>query len=207
MYAAKKGFVSLILEFTLLSGLVIVVPYVIYLDVMVLNNGVSEYSLTEILQQLFILSSAVLFFRAGMSCQRSRSFLFLISGFFACMFIRECDVYFDYIVHGFWVYPALAVAMGAIFYAVKNDRFIAESIRHYQHSRSYFFILIGLVLILVFSRIFGSGNLMWEAFMGSDYNLVFKNATQEGLELLGYSFVFYGALSGAKNLRDDYMCA
>lgn len=44
----------------------------------------------------------------------------------------------------------------------------------------------GLLIVLVFSRLFGM-NALWENLMLDGYNRVVKNMAEEGCELLGYS--------------------
>ncbi len=43
------------------------------------------------------------------------------------------------------------------------------------------------------SRTFGSGNLLWHAILEEDSSRA-KTVVQEGLELMGYAFIFYGSL-------------
>ena len=67
--------------------------------------------------------------------------------------------------------------------------FIGEAVE----SKHFVYISLGLILILIFSRTFGSGHL-WEHVMGDDYTMVYKTVIQEGIELLGYIFVLYGSI-------------
>ena len=55
------------------------------------------------------------------------------------------------------------------------------------------YIFIGLLIIIVFSRAFGTGSL-WHDIMGDDYDTLYKNIIQEGLELFGYGLVLYGSM-------------
>lgn len=206
MKTAYQSTMVIVLEFFVLFCLTVSVPYIVYYDVIILKNGASEHSLTEVLQQFAILVSACLFYWDGYSCPRSRGFLVLIGSFFFCMFIREGDIYFDKIAHGFWVYPAATVALISIAYAFKNSRHMPEAIHNYLHSRAYYFILVGLIIILAFSRVFGSGHLLWEEIMGSHYDAIYKATIQEGLELFGYMFVLYGSFFSLKDLRHDHDC-
>jgi hypothetical protein len=47
-------------------------------------------------------------------------------------------------------------------------------------------------LVLV-AGVFGNGSLLWSHVMNSDYEQIFKDALQEGLELFGYVFIAYGS--------------
>ena len=65
-------------------------------------------------------------------------------------------------------------------------------------TRAYFYLLVGLVIVLVFSRVFGSGNLLWDYVMAGAYTHGFKTTLQEGLELFGYVFIAVGAWVAVK---------
>ena len=92
----------------------------INIDYFFLENNLSERSLTELFQQLLLLACVVIFTWSAEKVEDSRTLYILIAGFFACMFLRELDYYFDMIVHGFWVYPTLLLAGLVISYAVKK---------------------------------------------------------------------------------------
>jgi hypothetical protein len=63
----------------------------------------------------------------------------------------------------------------------------------YLGSKSWIYVTIGLLIVLVLSRLFGSGWLIWNAVMGEGYRAEYKAIIQEGLELFGYIFIFYGS--------------
>ena len=63
----------------------------------------------------------------------------------------------------------------------------------YLDSKSWIYVTIGLLTVLVLSRLFGSGWLIWNAVMGEGYRAECKAIIQEGLELFGYIFIFYGS--------------
>ncbi len=124
---------------------------------------------------------------------QARGFMVLVAGLLSCMFIRELDYAFDQITHGFWFYPAMLMALGSILYAAINRDTISLPMVYFTGTRSYVFLAVGLLITLVFSRVFGSGNLVWKEALGSSYTAHFRSVIQEGLELFGYVFVFYGA--------------
>ena len=113
-------------------------------------------------------------------------------GFFATMLIRESDALFDKISHGFWVYPATIVAIYSMVYAKKCVGTVKKPMLTYVDSKNFIFINIGLIIVLIFSRLFGSGSL-WRNIMGADYSILYKSVIQEGIELLGYTLVLYGS--------------
>jgi hypothetical protein len=185
-------FRMLVLPFIIISLLSAGVITTINIDFFVLKNNLSEQSLTEFFQQLLLLVSAAIFIWSAGKRKESRTLFILIAGFFSCMFLRELDHYFDMIVHGFWLYPTVLLASLVITYAVKHSDNVVSSVREFSQTKAYFNILIGLVIIMIFSRLFGSGTL-WKEVMNDDYHHVYKTIIQEGLELFGYVFLFIGS--------------
>jgi hypothetical protein len=181
------------IEFVVLMGLMLLVPAFVGLDALVLHDGASEGSIVELSQEFLILLSAILCGIAAWSRPSSRGFLTLLSGLFGCMFIRECDAFFDRINHGFWVYPLSALAITTILITCVFSKNITRSITFHTGKRYFSYISTGLLLTVTFSRTFGSSHL-WRSVMGADYQQVYKSLIQEGLELLGYIHITYGTL-------------
>nr|WP_241902039.1 hypothetical protein [Vibrio lentus] len=117
----------------------------------------------------------------------------LVSAFFAVMFIREMDFWFDKITHGAWFVPAALVAGSAIFYAVKNGKRTIYQLTFILASPHMNLLLTGLMLLLVFSRLFGMGS-FWHNVMGDDYVRAVKNIAEEGTELLAYCLIAFASL-------------
>ena len=188
-----KTITKMILNLILQSFLVVIPVVIVSLDAEILIQGSSELSITEIAQELFILCSAVLFVLCAKLDVNSRGFFVLVAGLFATMFVRESDALLDNIQAGFWLYPALIVSLSAILYARKCVGTVKKPMLEQMESRHFLHISLGLILVLIFSRTFGSGHL-WRDIMGHDYSIVYKSVVQEGIELLGYIFVFYGSI-------------
>lgn len=185
-------------EFFLLALLSLVAPLCVYIDIVVLGHEVSldsEIWLTENTQEILILMAALTMAYAAWQRPGERGFLVLVAGFFGCMLIRELDVILDAVWHGFWFWPALLLAAGAIGYATTLGRgTVLEPMAEFFDTRAWSYVLFGLVVVLVFSRVFGSGSLLWSHVMSSHYEQIFKEALQEGLELFGYVFIAYGSV-------------
>lgn len=173
----------------------LVPPLTVYLDIAVFDNGLTEASFTEFGQTLALLAITLLYAQVAWKHEHKRGFYTLAGGFFACMLIREQDSYFDVIRHGAWIYPAVLVALSAMGYAVVACRdSILRPAADFVRGSAFVPAVFGLVVLLVFSRVFGSGNLIWEAVMGENYTHLYKTVVQEGLELLGYIFLLLSAL-------------
>jgi hypothetical protein len=182
-----------ILEFLLVAAMTAAAPLIVCIDSVVLRNGMSEYSITEISEDVLLLFSAGVFFIEARRQPESRGFLTLVGGFFLCMLIREMDFAFDAIRHGAWVFPALFTAAASLVYAGMHRDSVFAPMAAYVDTKSCIYISIGLLIVLVFSRLFGSGRLIWNAVMGANYRSDYKAIIQEGLELFGYVFITYGA--------------
>lgn len=113
------------------------------------------------------------------------------------MIIRENDNVLDIVFHGFWkvlVAIAFATVMTIVY---KNKGTVIKPLIDKASSRPFTFIMIGLIITLFFSRLFGTGGL-WDPaleLLATDAKTAtIKNIVQEGLELLGYSIIAYGSV-------------
>jgi hypothetical protein len=205
-------FKVLILPFIKISLLLVGVIAVIHIDVHYhhlimqpfLENRLLEswLPLTEIIQGLLLLASAAIFIWSAIKEEESRTLFILVSGFFGCLLLRELDYYFDMIVHGFWFYPAILLASSVIIYSMKYTTYLISSARSFSQTNAYFNILVGLVIVLVFSRLFGSGTL-WRDILNDDYITRYKDIIQEALESLGYMFLFIGSFHQFRSVKKN----
>ena len=163
----------------------------IYLDITVHKNIV-ENSFVEYGQELLLLLTTAIF--GSMAIKKRSGGLWLVTGFFGCALLREFDAFFDMIVHGAWKYFALVVIAFVFFKAWRlgKENTIA-TLAAFMKTRAFIFIFIGLLIVLVYSRLFGMGEL-WKAIMGIDFNRTVKNVVEEGSELWGYALVFWGTV-------------
>lgn len=174
------------------------------LDLRWLHNGVGETSITELLQEGVLLAIVIGLYWKGRALPEVRAFLWLLAGFFGCLLIRELDIFFDRIRHGFWVYPALLLAMMTLRHSWRQGwQTLLHGAARFVRHRSALFTLFGLLLVTVFSRMFGSGSLLWNEILGGEMAFEFKTPLQEGIELLGYIYVAYGILTQGGYLRQE----
>lgn len=195
-----KSFIPLkllfaIAEFFILAIFAILPAITIYIDIVILDNGVGEISITEISQETFLFISAMIFWYGAYKKPTMRGFLVLVAGFFTAMFIREMDAFLDEISHGFWFYLALPFSLFVIFYAYYFAK--GTTLKHlleFINTKPFFLLLCGLIILLILSRTFGSGGLLWDNLLPHEYSSLTKTAIQEALELFGYSFILYGSV-------------
>lgn len=189
-----------LLPLIVVGALSALIPVIMKTDILVLKNSMGETSITEFMQQFFLLAVVVSFYFNAKFDEKGRAFWVLVAGFFGCMFLRELDHYMDAISHGFWFYPTMALAIGTIAYAFKNGENMVSTAIEFKQGHAYLYIFIGLVIVLVFSRVFGTGSL-WEDLMADNYDRLYKTIIQESLELFGYFFIFIGACSKGWQLK------
>ena len=75
----------------------------------------------------------------------------------------------------------------------RNRATFQAGMERYLPRQSHAYILVGLVMVVAFSRMFGSGDFLQQV-MGDDYKLQYRTFIQEGLELAGYILLAWGAL-------------
>ncbi len=179
------GFTEFILAALIASSVV----GCIYFDVTVHQNIV-ENSFVEFSQEALLMAITAIFTMQAIA--KRQGGLWLVAGFFGCLFLRELDAFFDMIVHGAWKYFALVVIAFVFWQAwhLGKENTIA-SLATFMKTRAFIFIFIGLLIVLVYSRLFGMGEL-WHAIMGDNFNRTVKNVVEEGSELWGYALVFWG---------------
>jgi hypothetical protein len=168
------------------------VPVIVYLDTNVFAETMSEESLTESLHNGLLLVAIVAFLAGLRRNPDARGYLALATTLFGCMFLREYDMIMDAIWQGFWKVPAVAVLGVGITITLRNRGTVAVPFVQHMQSRQGTFVLVGVLLLVVFTRLFGTGAL-WEGVMGEDYSPAYKAAIQEGLELMSYLLIAYGS--------------
>ncbi len=186
----KQGIFYILIQ----AGVIILAAMIFRADILLFGFAVGEDSLTEVTQQTLLFLMACCFVYISIINPQQRHFHILLAGFFTCMLIRELDQFFDRTVqHSFWVYPALLVAFASIVYALKEKNAAVTALRAFINHKCFYGLCNALVIILFFSRLFGMED-MWQEIMAENYNRQLKKIIEEGVELLGYSLLFYSSL-------------
>ena len=181
--------------FILLCGLAsgVIILYLIFLWDIQINRGFGEVGLIELSQSVMLATTTGLYFLEAYRRPALRRAMVLVAGFFGCMLIREQDYFLDFIRHGFWVYPALALAFGCIAYACTDIRRTIAGLEHFVRWKHFPILLIGLVIVLAYSRLFGS-SYGWKLLLGKKFIYSMKAGVEESSELLGYLFILSSAV-------------
>ncbi len=186
-----------------LLALIMAAPVaLLYADIQWLGDSVGEWSLVELTQLGFLVATVLAFARVARARPDERGFAVLAAGFFASMLIRELDAVWDLLFRGLWSILVAGVAAGSLGYALRQRQSTLAAIARFLRSRASTVMTIGLVLLLIYSRLFGM-TALWEGLLADRYVRVVKNAAEECTELLGYTLVMASALTyAAQRLRE-----
>ncbi len=190
----RKQARALLIEGLALIVAVALVPVFVLLDVVVLGDGIKDAGLTETLQVVMIAVAAAMCAWGVRHLPEARGHLWMLSALFTWMFIRENDFFLDQIFHGLWVYPATVVLCGGAYVVWRNRATLLPGMLSHANSRPGTMMIVGLVLLIFFSRLFGTGAL-WEGVTDHSDASDIKTVVQEGTELLAYVLIAFGAIT------------
>lgn len=174
------------------------VPAIAYFDVLVLGVPLREHSTTEVSQHLALFSCCILYALGSRKHPEKRGYLMMIAFFFLALLVREHNYYLNFVADGAWQILFLAVvAIGFFKVRRHTDTILQPLLTHFQF-RGFGYSIAGLILLIFFSRFFGSGG-MQRAVQGELYNSDYKMFIQEGTELLGYSLLLFGTIISLRN--------
>jgi len=140
----------------------------------------------EILESVFALVTALIFLFAGrLDCRRA-SFVSLLAMVLFCAVIRESDYFLDELVgrHTWKILVGLVVVF-IIFHIRRNLKSILDSLMDFISQPSFGVFMSGVLVLLVFSRLFGCG-FFWKELIKGEYYYVIKTIAEESVEQMGY---------------------
>ena len=140
----------------------------------------------EILEIVFALSTALVFLAAARMDRNREPCAILVVGFLFCVAIRESDYFLDELVarHA-WKMLVLLTLVLVVTYIVKHFKRVVASVLDFVSQPSFGIFLSGLLVLIVFSRLFGYGD-FWKELIEGNYYRVIKTIVEEGTEQMGY---------------------
>ncbi len=188
-----KSLVNLIVKFVSYAALLFAVAQIIATDAKL--QSFKENSNTEHAQDIILFISFGLALFIGYKFNKVKTLSYTLAALLLISFIREMDAFFDAVLfHGAWVYFAGAALVAYFFLIYKKIGSINSEIELIKEHISLGMVTIGLLIIHVFSRLYGRKK-MWKALMGEDnFIRIVKDASEEGIELLGYTIIFIGII-------------
>ena len=181
------------LEFFILAFIIMLMVAMIFIDVLILHNNVGEVSLTEFLQESFLVTIVSIFGYLAFKYERIRYGMVLIAGLFSCMLIRELDFIFDQIPVLSWFHVAITVTIICFYKGIKHKESALFGLVDFCRSKSFYMMMCGLLTVLVFSRLLGMG-ILWRNILSGEYQRVMKNVFEEGCESYGYILCIISAV-------------
>lgn len=164
------------------------------IDVIYFRNSVGEESVVEYCQDIFLIILSTLFFRQAVRQPKARSGFLLMGLFFITMLIREMDNIFDMLIyHGSWSLFAAPLGTFAIVYALLNKTETLNALTDFTQSKEFYSFIIGLLMVLVVSRLIGM-SWLWRSIFYYTYPRIVKNIAEEYTELLGYSIMCFSCI-------------
>lgn len=154
----------------------------------------SEFSLIEKLQVVYLLACSVIFMLAARVSIPYRTLATLFTGMILIAVIREFDYFLDkFVFDGAWQLLALLTLVTTAFFVYRGRKSLKPSIQAFISKPCFGFMASSFISIVIFSRIIGM-SLIWKALMGDSYLRVVKTSVEEGCELFGYALLFISAV-------------
>lgn len=155
-----------------------------------------EKSYTEYLQQTFLFLSSIIFLVVAQYDRKVRGFAIAACGFCLMLLVREFNNFFHTIFIGAWQVLVALIAGATAYFVYQNNETFLKPARKFLRTPAFGFVLSGMLIVMIFSRLYGLHDL-WYNLMGetfTDSHRWVKNASEEGIELLGYTIFFFGTV-------------
>ena len=186
--------ISVTLRFFVYIFFILGITQLLFIDTAVSfePEQMQEATLTEWLQLTFLALILFLFYRTGQASKGKRPMTNLLIGVTLVVMIREVDWFFDtYISVGVWQILTIIVFVIFLFFSIKERKLLKNGIKDFIKHPSFGIILCGFLTTFVFAPVLGSLNI-WKSVMDGYLRSIAEGA-EEGVELLGYSFILIGA--------------
>ncbi len=156
------------------------------------QGAIKDNYFSELPQNILLFAIIGLAFGTARVYPAGRAVMTSIGIFFVACLIREFDNELDaWFFFGAWKIPGFAVGFLLLYYVYRNWGRLGTDMRWIGESLAFGVWSIGLVLLMVFSRMWG-GNQMWRYLMPADYNRTLVRVSEEGIELMAYAVIFAG---------------
>ena len=114
--------------------------------------------------------------------------------FFTACAVREFDNELDALLYkGAWKLPVGALGVALLAYAVRQWGRIRDELAHYGNTLGFGVFVVGLLQLMVFSRLWG-GNDLWRLLMAGGFDRTLVRVSEEGIELMAYTVILIGVV-------------
>lgn len=150
------------------------------------------------LAQLGLLISAICILGWKAKHHSLRALVVPLMFLLGAMLTRELDAALDLLVHGFWKYPAWALACTALVLLVRRHDDAVRALDRIRYRRTVGLFASAAFVILIQSRLLGR-QAVWESALGEHYHRNFPRLVEEFTELVGYGLLLLACLDMPKN--------
>ena len=147
-----------------------------------------EITLTEMGQELFLFILFLFYLFLGFRQREIQPITNIISLFLLISFIRE----FNFLIEQ-WIYPVLVVLIILLWAFIRHYKNIRQATVKFFSLPASSWFLSGFLVTYIFSRLFGRSK-FWKLLYHDETYRLAKAATEEGIELLGYSLMVISAV-------------
>ena len=163
----------------------------------------AEGSLTEWMQVTILAVTMLILMWAGVKYSGSRAFNAAMVGALAMAFVREMDRAFDaYLYDGAWQVTAFFIAIVTVLMIIHVTGSFWGELQRFMSLPAYGIFLSGILIVLVFSRLYGQ-KVLWKAVMGDRFMYSVKAAAEENTELVGYCLIMISAMEWLASCRRE----
>ena len=207
MENSANTIIFMIIRVIIYGAVLLGVTQVIFLDAFEqvdfeLTHKYGEYSYTEWGQVIFLIMIISMFIWSAKLDKNNQAASIVVAGFFTMALIREFDMHLDFVFDGLWQILALLTLLITLWLVYKRKAFFRDSINYFFRTTAFGFITAGFLTTFVFSRLYGRKE-FWRQVMEDGYMRTVKNASEESIELLGYTIIFFGAIEYFRHLLKE----
>lgn len=193
-------------HFIVASLFVLLMVSLVYADMRLFQN-VKENGFVETAQITLLGISSILFWYISGVSLPNRVAIRCLSLFLVCMALREMDAWFDEtFFHGSWKIAVIPVAIGCVIYGIRNLGDLVSGVTDFVRSKGYILLFVGMLCVLVFSRLVGSKTIWVFIFDDEILSRAVKNAVEESMELFGYILIFFSGIRYAVEVNTRAPC-
>jgi hypothetical protein len=155
----------------------------------------------EILETVFSLIAALIFLIGAKNYPQHRPCAISIATLLFCLVVRESDYLLDTLVgrHSWKIIVSLILVFFT-FYLIRLHRQALLAIIDFVQRPSFGIFISGVLVLFVFSRLFGYGP-FWQAIMDDPSYRTVKTIVEEGVELMGYFLILISSIEYFHDLR------
>ncbi|SDG71081.1 hypothetical protein [Psychroflexus sediminis] len=205
-----KSLIPLFIRLFAYAGLMFIMSLVIQFDFA--EGEVKEDSLIEITQEILLLIGSLLLIGFSSKAKNFKIFNLALGGFLGIHLVREFDFWLNTrLFDKAWQVIALIILVLLVIMIIRNWKRLILEITSISKTYGFAFLFSGLIILHVFSRLYGR-KLMWiDLLRGThdkyvveengekiiplrDFMRPVKDASEESIELLAYSIILIGVV-------------